>query len=122
MSPAAAWVVLALVFLDEVLAVVALGWTWGLLAAAVGIALWWVFASPQAPLGGPVLRPVVKVLVFGAACAGLWWADRPGLAVALLGFSVVVNALALTAGVQAVLRPAGEGAPPAVPGTPRSPG
>ena len=122
MPPAAAWAVLALVFLDEVPAVVALGWTWGLLAAAAGIALWWIFASPKAPLGGPVQRPVVKVLVFGAACVGLWWADRPGLAVALLVFSVVVNALALTPGVQAVLRPAREGARPAVPGTPGSPG
>lgn len=36
MSDRAAWVVLGLVFLDEVLAVLALGVTWGLLVAVAG--------------------------------------------------------------------------------------
>lgn len=105
MPPGVGWTVLALVFVDEVLAVVALGWAFGVLAALAGIALWWSFASPKAPLGGPVLRPVVKVVVFGAACAGLWWEGHPQLAVALLVFSVVVNLLATLPGVRALVPP-----------------
>ncbi|MFD1945911.1 DUF2568 domain-containing protein [Nocardioides aestuarii] len=96
------WTVLALVFLDEVLAVVALGYAWGLLAAVVGVAVWGIFASPKAPLGNAVTRPVAKVVVFGAASAGLWLAGHEVLAVALLVFSVVVNALALLPGVRAL--------------------
>jgi hypothetical protein len=55
-DPVFAWTVLALVFLDEVLALVALG-VWGadaggawlaVLAPALGVALWWAFASPNA--------------------------------------------------------------------------
>lgn len=98
--PALGWTVLALVFLDEVLAVAALGYAWGLLVAVAAVAAWWAFASPKAPLGNPVTRPVAKVVVFGAACVGLWLAGREGLAVALLVFSVVVNALALLPGVR----------------------
>jgi hypothetical protein len=41
-----------------------------------------------------VVRPVVKVLVFGLASLALWDAGHPGWAAALLVFSVVVNALA----------------------------
>ena len=105
-----AWAVLALVFLDEVLAVVALG-VWGLdaggawlavLAPVVGVALWWAFASPKAPYGGPVTRPVVKVLVFGAATCGLWVAGHPEAAIALLVFSIVINAAAEMPIVRAV--------------------
>jgi len=99
---AVGWVVLALVFLDEVLAAVAAGVAGqaaagvagAVLAPVVVVAVWWTFASPRAPRGGPVVRPVVKVLVFGAASAGLWLAGHPGWAVAFLVFSVVVNALA----------------------------
>lgn len=116
MPPAAAWAVLTLLFLDEVLAVLALGWAWGLVAALTGVVLWWAFASPKARYGGPVLRPLVKLLVFGAACAGLWWIDRPALAVALLVFSVLVNAAAQAPGVQEVLVRAGSGAPRPGPG------
>ena len=111
MGPGWAWGVLALVFLDEVLAIVALGYvgaaygSWpgatGLVLASV--ALWWTFASPKAPRGGPVVRPVVKVLVFGTACLGLAWAGHPAWSVALLAFSVVVNALAQTRGVRHAL-------------------
>jgi hypothetical protein len=105
-----AWTVLALVFLDEVLAVAALGvwgfdargWWLGVLAPVAGVALWWAFASPKAPYGGPVVRPAVKVLVFGAAIWGLWAAGRPGAAVALLVFSIVVNAAAELPVVRAV--------------------
>jgi Protein of unknown function (DUF2568) len=113
-----AWTVLALVFLDEVLAVVALG-VWGadaggvrlaVLAPVAGVALWWAFASPKAPYGGAVTRPVVKVLVFGAATLGLWDAGYPEWAIALLVFSIVVNAAAELPSVRAVdPRPTGGG-------------
>jgi hypothetical protein len=43
------------------------------------------------------------VVVFGAASAGLWWAGHEGLAVALLVFSVVVNALAQLPAVRALV-------------------
>lgn len=96
------WLVLSLVFVDEVLAAVAIGIggndRWGLAGAVVGplltIAVWWTFASPKAPYGGPVVRPVVKVLVFGVATWGLWASGHPGWALAFLVFSVAVNALA----------------------------
>jgi hypothetical protein len=102
MSPAAGWSVLALVFLDEVLAAVAAGiagghlWdvTGAVLAPIVVVAAWWVFASPRAPHGGPVVRPVVKVLVFGLASTGLWAAGHHGWGLALLVFSTLVNGLA----------------------------
>ena len=96
------WVVLTLVFVDEVLACVAAG---GVRRPRGG----WPVATgssccrgglvdlrlPKAPLGGPVVRPVAKVLVFGLATAGLWAAGHARLGVAFLVFSVVVNALAL---------------------------
>ena len=99
---AAGWVVLAAVFLDELLAAAAAA-VWGhavggaLLATAMVVlvvALWWGFASPKAPMDGPVLRPLTKVLVFGFASVGLWAAGHHGWAVGLLVFSIVVNALA----------------------------
>jgi len=99
---AAGWLVLALVFVDEVLAAVAAG-VWGsyaggpllaVLAPVLVIAVWWAFASPKARWGGPVVRPLVKVAVFGLASAGLWVAGHGVWAVALLVFSVVVNGLA----------------------------
>lgn len=105
------WLVLALVFVDEVLAAAAAA-VWGnhesgvLLAIGmvlVVIAVWWVFASPKAPLGGPVIRPVTKVLVFGLAGLGLWAAGHHGWAVAFVGFSVVVNGLALLPPIQALV-------------------
>ena len=97
------WFVLLLVFVDEVLAVSAAA-VWGawaggpLLAVAAGLAVvgvWWLFASPKAPYGGPVARPLVKSLVFGLASLGLWQAGHGGWALALLVFSVAVNAVAL---------------------------
>lgn len=107
---AAGWVVLAAVFVDELLAAAAAA-VWGhavggaLLAIAMVVlvvALWWGFASPKAPMGGPVVRPVTKVLVFGFASIGLWVAGHPGWAVGLLVFSIVVNALAQLPGVRAL--------------------
>jgi hypothetical protein len=44
----------------------------------------------------------VKVLVFGLASLALWDSGYPGWAVALLAFSVVVNALAMLPGVRAL--------------------
>jgi hypothetical protein len=105
------WVVLALVFVDELLAATAAA-VWGnqeggaLLAIGmvlVVIGVWWVFASPKAPLGGPVIRPVTKVLVFGLTGLGLWAAGHHGWAVAFLVFSVVVNGLAQLPSIRALV-------------------
>lgn len=103
-----AWTVLLLVFVDEVLAAVAVG-VWGhhaggivlaVLAPLGFVACWWAFASPKAPYGGPVVRPFVKVIVFGLAATGLWVAGHEAWAVALLAFSVVINGLAQLPAVQ----------------------
>ena len=56
---------------------------------------WYLFASPKARYGGAVARPIAKVLVIGAAVAGLAAAGHPGWALALAVFSVVVNGIAL---------------------------
>jgi hypothetical protein len=98
------WTVLALVFLDELLAMAGLGvygWSTSLpwllvwLLPLLGMLAWYLFASPKARFGSPVVRPVVKVLVFGLASLGLWAAGHHSLAVALLVFSAVVNGLAM---------------------------
>ena len=98
------WTVLALVFLDELLAMAGLGvygwstparWLLVWLLPAMGMLAWFLFASPKARFGSSLVRPVVKVLVFGLASLGLWAAGHHALAVALLAFSVVVNGLAL---------------------------
>ena len=87
------WFVLLLVFVDEVLAVAAAA-VWGawaggpVLAVAAGlavVAVWWAFASPKAPYGGAVARPVVKALVFGLASLGLWQAGHPRLGAGAAG-------------------------------------
>jgi hypothetical protein len=101
--PGAGWFVLALVFLDELLVMAALavwgadtgGWLLAVLAVAAGVVVWFLFASPKARYGGPVARPVAKVLVIGAGVVGLAVAGHVGWAVALAAFSVVVNALAM---------------------------
>ena len=102
--PLLGWTVLALVFLDELLAMAALGgygwstsarWLLVWLLPLVGMLAWFLFASPKARFGSPVVRPVVKVLVFGLASLGLWAAGHHSLAVALLVFSVLVNGLAM---------------------------
>jgi hypothetical protein len=108
---AVGWLVLALVFVDELLAAAAAA-VWGnhaggvLLAIVMPlmvVAVWWTFASPKAPLGGPVVRPVTKVLVFGLAALGLWAAGHHGWTVAFLAFSAVVNGLALLPSIQALV-------------------
>ncbi len=97
------WTVLALVFLDELLAMVGLGvygwsasprWLLVWLLPLLGMLAWFLFASPKARFGSRVVRPLVKVLVFGLASLGLWAADHPSIAAALLVFSVVINGLA----------------------------
>ena len=110
------WTVLALVFLDELLAMVAAG-VWGAHAGGVPLAVlmplvvvvvWSLFASPKAPYGGPVVRPVVKVLVFTLTSLGLAVAGHPGWGIALFGFSLLVNALAQLPAIRAL---AGQGIP-----------
>ena len=99
------WTVLALVFLDELLAMAAFGvWGWSAsprwllvwLLPLLAMLAWFLFASPKARYGGPLVRPVVKVLVFGLASLALWDAghpDRRARPAGLLGRSV--NALAM---------------------------
>jgi hypothetical protein len=103
------WTVLALVFLDELLAMAGLGvygwsasprWLLVWLLPLLGMLAWFVFASPKARLGSPLVRPLVKVLVFGLASWGLWAAGHHALGVALFVFSAVVNGLALVSGVR----------------------
>jgi hypothetical protein len=100
---AVAWIILGLVFLDELLACAAaavIGWAmpapwlfvW--LLPLVVVVVWFLFASPKARYGGPVVRPLVKVLVFGLASLGLWLVGHETAAIVLLVFSVVVNGLA----------------------------
>ena len=101
--PGLGWFVLALVFLDELLVIAALavwgahagGWLLAVAAAAAGVVVWFLFASPKARYGGPVARPVAKVLVIGAGGVGLAVAGHGGWAIALAVFSVAVNALAM---------------------------
>lgn len=98
-----AWIVLTAVFVDELLVMAAFGvWGWQgdprwllvWLLPLAAMLVWFFFASPKARYGGPVVRPVTKVLVFGLATLALWDADHPRWALALLAFSVVVNGLA----------------------------
>ena len=95
-------VILTLVFVDEVLAAVAAG-VWGdhvagallaIAAPSVVVLVWWAFASPKAPWGGRVVRPATKIMVFAAASSGLWAVGHHALAVAMLAFSIVINAVA----------------------------
>lgn len=112
------WIVLALVFVDELLAVAALGiWGWqappdGLpgwvlvwLVPLLATTAWFLLASPKAAYGGPIARPLTKVVVFGLASLALWGAGHQGWALALLVFSVVVNGLAQLGPVRALLTP-----------------
>jgi len=107
-----AWGVLALVFVDELLAMAAFGvWGWQVgsprwllvvVLPLLAMTVWWLFASPKARFGSGGRREVAKVLVFGLASVALWDAGHPGWAVALLVFSVVVNGLAMLPSIRAV--------------------
>jgi hypothetical protein len=103
MRLAGAFVVLTLVFVSEVLALVAFGvWGWDhsprwLLVWALpllGAVAWGTFASPKAPRGGPRARPIVKVLVFAAAFLAIRDVAGYSWALAFLVVSAVVNGLA----------------------------
>lgn len=106
------WTVLVLVFLSEVLALGGLfvwgvqldpPWVWAMVLGGAGLLAWNFFASPKAQLGHRVGRPVVKVLVFGFGSYGYWYADLHTLAIVVLVFSVVVNALALLPSVSSLV-------------------
>ena len=107
------WTVLALVFLDELLAMAGLGvygwstsarWLLVWLLPLLGMLAWLLFASPKARFGSPVVRPVVKVVVFGLASWGLWAAGHHQLAAGLVVFSVVVNGLAAIPAIRDLAR------------------
>jgi hypothetical protein len=106
------WTVLFLVFVDELLAVAAaavwgnhIGNAWlGVAMALLTMLVWFLFASPKARYGGPVVRPATKVVVFTLASVGLWAADHHALAIALFVFSLVVNALAQLPSVKVLIR------------------
>jgi hypothetical protein len=99
-----AWGVLTLVFVDELLAMAAFGvWGWQVgtprwllvvVLPLLAMIAWGLFASPKARFGGGLRRPVAKVVVFGLASLALWDAGHHGWAIALLVFSVAVNAVA----------------------------
>ena len=98
-----AWIVLTAVFVDELAVMAAFGvWGWQAdprwllvwLLPLLAMLVWFYFASPKARYGGPVVRPVTKVLVFGSGTLALWDAGHQGWALALLVCSVVVNGLA----------------------------
>jgi hypothetical protein len=106
------WTVLFFVFVDELLAVAAAA-VWGdhvanawlaVAMALLTVVVWFLFASPKARFGGPVVRPVTKVLVFTLASAGLWASDHHGLAVAMLVFSAAINALAQLPSVKVLVQ------------------
>jgi hypothetical protein len=96
------WGNLLLAFLAELVALGIFAW-WGWevdgttpvrLLLAIGLpvvtaVVWGLFAAPTAKRGTPVVRTIVKVLVFGLAGAALWSLGHPVLAVA---FVVVVAA------------------------------
>jgi Protein of unknown function (DUF2568) len=103
------WCVLALVFVDELAAMAAYGvWGWQetprlvlvWLLPLLAMLVWFFFASPKARYGGPVVRPVAKVLVFGLATLLLWDAGHPVWSLGLLVFSVVVNGLAMVPAIR----------------------
>jgi hypothetical protein len=105
------WTVLSLVFVDELLAMAAFG-VWGWQAPArwllvwllplAAMAVWSLLASPKAPYGGPVVRPLAKVVVFGLASLALWDAAHPTAAASLLLFSIAVNGLAMIPAIAAL--------------------
>jgi hypothetical protein len=102
--------VLALVFLDELLALAALA-VWGAHAGGVALAIgavlawvviWFLWAAPTARFRGRIITPAVKVIAFGLPCLALWGAGHAGLAVALLIFSAASNGLAQLPQVRAL--------------------
>ena len=108
------WFVLGLVFLDELLAMAAFGvWGWQhdprwllvWLLPLAAMTAWFLFASPKAPYGSGVVRPAAKVVVFGLATWAWYDAGHPAWAWTFLGFSLVVNALALLPSIRVLADP-----------------
>jgi hypothetical protein len=106
------WGNLLLAFLAELVALGIFAW-WGWeavsstplkLLLAIGLpvvaaVLWGLFAAPTASRGTPVVRAIMKVVVFGLAGAALWSLGHPLLAVV---FVVVVAANLLIIHVQKI--------------------
>jgi hypothetical protein len=106
------WANLLIAFLAELVALGIFAW-WGWAAAdntavrlllAIGLPLlaavvWGLYAAPTAKRGSPVVRWVVKVIVFGLAGAALWSLGHPVLAAI---FVVVVAANLLIIQVQKI--------------------
>lgn len=97
------WTVLALVFVDELLAMAAFGiWGWQhdprwllvWLLPLAAMTVWYLLASPKAPYGGTVVRPAAKAVVFSLATLALWDSGHETWAILFLAFSVAVNGLA----------------------------
>jgi hypothetical protein len=114
------WTVLTLVFLDELLALAALA-VWGNHVAGIPLAVgapvawavaWFLLAAPRARFRGRISTPAVKVVAFGLACAALWAAGHPALAVALLVCSAAVNALAQLPAIRTLPGPRGDSRSP----------
>lgn len=110
MGPLLGGLVLAALFLVELLAVAA-AFVWGrwaaglwlgLLAAAAVVVVWGLFASPKARYGRGAVRPVTKVLVFGLTAAGLAVSGHAVLAAWFVGVVVVVHVLAALPSVRAL--------------------
>lgn len=106
------WTVLALVFVDELLAVAAFGvWGWQhdprwllvWLLPLLAMTAWFLLASPKARFGRTPVREVTKVVVFSLAVLALAHAGHETWAVALLVFSVVVNGLALLPSIRVLV-------------------
>jgi hypothetical protein len=105
--------VLALVFIDELLALTALA-VWGDHASGIALAVaapvawvivWFLFAAPNARFRGRLTTPAVKVIALGLPCPALWAAGHAGLAVALLVFSAATNGLAQLPAIRALQAP-----------------
>jgi hypothetical protein len=106
------WTVMLFVFVDELLAVASAA-VWGnhvrnawfaIVMGLVTVLVWFLFASPKARYGGPLVRPVTKVVVFALASAGLWASGHHALAVAMFVFSAVVNGLAQLPSVKVLVQ------------------
>lgn len=108
------WTVLALVFVDELLAMAAFGvWGWQhdprwvlvWLLPLAAMLVWYLLASPRARFGGTLVRPLAKAVVFSLATLALLEADHETWAWMFFGFSVVVNALALLPSIRVLADP-----------------
>jgi Protein of unknown function (DUF2568) len=111
------WAVLALVFVDELLALAALA-VWGYHASGIAVAVaapaawaaaWFLFAAPGARHGSRIVRPAVKVIALGLACLALRAAGYTVLAIALLVFSAGINGLAQLPAIRALPTSGGKG-------------